>query len=413
MPGTINVATHRLVGARREQLGEEHRGDLRGRVDVESGAGEPAPGELALVREHLACRRIHHNRHAEPEPDAPVRRLGEDRPAERLQVEIAGQVVAGHVRDGVRAQQPGAVELAAAGEHLGEAVIVGRGGDQPSAAGQERRLTGGGVPHRRVAQQPACRVRHVQPGEPVELVGSDPERRVVHAEWCEHLLGEERVEPLPGRHLDDPAQHVGGHRVVPFGAWLEQQRQSGPQVTGRGEVHAARDPELETLRAVDLVDGVGVVEAVGEPRGVGEQMPDAHRFRSGHGARLGRRTRAVHPHVGEGRDVAGHRVGQLEQAPLVEHQDGHRRDRLAHRVDAPDRVVGDGPLRLDVGDAVVREQRHPAAAGDRHRPAREQLGVDVAAEVRVDPLQPLRVEPDLFRLGIYLELRHGTDTTAQ
>src|SRR3712207_7874269 len=35
-----------------------------------------------------------------------VRRLGEDRPAERLQVQAAGQVVAGHVRDGARAQQP-------------------------------------------------------------------------------------------------------------------------------------------------------------------------------------------------------------------------------------------------------------------------------------------------------------------
>jgi hypothetical protein len=29
----------------------------------------------------------------------------------------------------------------------------------------------------------------------------------------------------------------------------------------------------------------------------------------------------------------------------------------------------------------------------------------------VDPLEPARVEPDLFRFGIHLELRHGRDLT--
>lgn len=321
-------------------------------------------------------------------------------------------MVAGHVGDGVRTEQPYAVELAAAGEHLGEAVVVGRRGDQPATARQERRLAGGVVAEGRVAQQPARWVRHVQPGQPVELVGRDGERGVVHAEGREHLLGEEGVQPLPGHHLDDAAEHVGGHRVVPLGARLEQQWERRPHVARGGEVHPTGSAELEALRAVDLVDRVGVVPAVCEPRGVGEQVPDAHRLGGGHRSGVRRRAGPVHPHVGEGRDVAGHRVGELEQAAFVEHQHGHRRDRLGHRVDAPDGVVTDRPLRLDVGEAVVGEQRHPAAARDRHRPAGEPALVDVPAVVRGDPLQPLRVEPDLFGLRVHLELCHGADSTA-
>ena len=82
----------------------------------------------------------------------------------------------------------------------------------------------------------------------------------------------------PGGDLDDPAQHVGGDAVVPLGAGLEQQRQAGPRVAGRGEVHPARGAELEALGPVHLVHRAGVVEAVGQPGGVGEQVPDPDRL---------------------------------------------------------------------------------------------------------------------------------------
>ncbi len=83
--------------------------------------------------------------------------------------------------------------------------------------------------------------------------------------------------------------------------------------------------------------GWAVVEAVGETRGVGQQVPDPHRLGGRHGHRRLRRAAAEDALVAERLDVAVHRVLQLERALLVEHHRRHRRDRLGHRVDAPQR----------------------------------------------------------------------------
>ncbi len=77
------------------------------------GAGRPAPGVLALRSQHLVGAGVQDDREAEPEADAVEAGLGEQRPTERLEVGVAGQVVAGHVVDRPRAEQPDAVELAA------------------------------------------------------------------------------------------------------------------------------------------------------------------------------------------------------------------------------------------------------------------------------------------------------------
>ena len=74
---------------------------------------------------------------------------------------------------------------------------------------------------------------------------------------------------------------------------------------------------------------------------------------------------------------------------------------MRQSVSSAHRAVG-----LQVGPAVVGEQRHPAAPGHRDRPAGEPPVVDVGPEVPRDPLQPVRVEPDLARLGVHLQLRH-------
>ena len=267
------------------------------------------------------------------------------------------------------------------------------------------------VAHRRAAGEPAVRVRQVERGQPVHVRRVDRETGIGHVQRSEHVLGEEGVQRLARGDLDDPAQHLGADPVVPLGAGLEEQRQAGPRGAGRGEVHPARRVELEALGAVHLVHRAGVVEPVGQPGGVGEQVPDPDRLDRGHGGRGQRRTSPVHPQVGELRDEPRDRVGQLQEPALVEHQRGDRGDRLGHRVDAPERVVGHRAVGLQVGPAVVGEQRHPAAPGHRDRPAGEPPVVDIGPEVPLDPLQPVRVEPDLLRIGVHLQLRHDTDPT--
>src|SRR6266511_5076724 len=95
------------VRARGQELGEEQGGDLLGRVDPERGAGRATPGELADAGRDLVHHRVMDHREAEPEADALERRLGEQRPPERLEVGAARQVVSAHVADRAGAQQAG------------------------------------------------------------------------------------------------------------------------------------------------------------------------------------------------------------------------------------------------------------------------------------------------------------------
>ena len=227
------------------------------------------------------------------------------------------------------------------------------------------------------------------------------------------MLVEKRLEPLPGGDLDDPAEHVGRHAVVPLAARLEQQWELREQVAGRGEVDARRDGVLEPAQAVHLVDRVRVVEAVGEPGGVGEQVPHAHGLGDRNRRRRQRGAGVVDPGVGERGDEPRHRVGQLQRALLVEHHRGDGGDRLGHRVDAPDRVVGHRQPGLEVAQPMVGQVRDAPAPGDRDRPAREQAVVDVAAEVPVDPREPGGVEPDLPGLGVDLDQGHGPTLLAR
>src|SRR3954447_26735449 len=85
------------IGARRQQLGEEVRGDALLAVDPERRAGRAAPGDLALGGEHLRGCRVLEDREPQPEPVAAELRLRErsDRARERLQLGVAGEMVAG------------------------------------------------------------------------------------------------------------------------------------------------------------------------------------------------------------------------------------------------------------------------------------------------------------------------------
>src|SRR5688500_9220942 len=74
------------VGARREQLRHEQRGDLLLGIDPERGAGCTTPRELAVGRQHLVVDRALHDGEPETEADTGEGRLREQRTAELLEV---------------------------------------------------------------------------------------------------------------------------------------------------------------------------------------------------------------------------------------------------------------------------------------------------------------------------------------
>src|SRR5262245_35353596 len=113
------------VGAGREQLGEERDGQLLLRVDPERRAGGAAPGKLPSRADHLARHWVDDHGEPQAEADPAERELGIERPAERVQIEAARKMVAGHVADRSRAQQPDTVQLPGwavrtVQQHLGE-----------------------------------------------------------------------------------------------------------------------------------------------------------------------------------------------------------------------------------------------------------------------------------------------------
>ena len=189
----------------------------------------------------------------------------------------------------------------------------------------------------------------------------------------------------PRRDLDDAAEHVGRHAVVPLAARLEHERQLGPLRAAIGEIEPGRVAPRETGVAVQRVDGVGVVESVGEPGGVGEQVPDPDRLGLRFEHRAHERARSVHRRVGELGDERADRLLQGERALLVQHHRGDRRDRLAHREHPHDRVVLERQSCLDVALAVGRRVDDLTTSADHGVPAGQPAVVDVLREVRVDP----------------------------
>ena len=100
----------------------------------------------------------------------------------------------------------------------------------------------------------------------------------------------------------------------------------------------------------------------------------------------------------EGRDELRHRVEERERALLVEHHRRDRRDRLGHRVDAPDRVGLDRQAGLGVALPAVRDVGDPPAARDDQQRALVAPVGHEAVEVGVQPREALGIQPDLLRL---------------
>jgi hypothetical protein len=90
-----------------------------------------------------------------------------------------------------------------------------------------------------------------------------------------------------------------------------------------------------------------------------------------------------------GREEAAHRVVQLEVAALIEAHQRHGGDRLAHRIDAEDGVVGHRLAALPVHLAERAKVGEVAVPGDRDLAAGDLAGADVVAfQVVGDAFEP-------------------------
>ena len=153
--------------------------------------------------------------------------------------------------------------------------------------------------------------------------------------------------------------------------------------------------------AVGLVHGV-VRAAVGKPRGVTENVPE----RYGLFGRAGLDAFAFAPDVNlkiaPGGDHPVYRVVELEHAALVELHERDRSDRLAHRIDAEDRIVGHRQAALEVSRSERRVIREMAVARDGDLATGDLAGVDVVLhEVVGDAPEPRLVESRLLRVAFH------------
>jgi hypothetical protein len=221
------------------------------------------------------------------------------------------------------------------------------------------------------------------------------EAGVDHAQRLEDPTTEVVVEALTGDPFDQGPAHVGGHRVAPLRARLEEQRELAQAADHLVEVVGGHREVADLDPPVELVDRVRVLEPVGEPRGVGEEV--VHRDRDGGGARLGRISGSAHPHlhVGQLRQPAAHGVVE-QQVPLLEqHHQRHRGDGLGHRVDPVDRVGLHRRAGLDVGGAVAVAVDHLAPSGHGELHAGQLPLIDVAVHDVVDPGEAAGIELEI------------------
>ena len=196
--------------------------------------------------------------------------------------------------------------------------------------------------------------------------------------------------------------HVGRDRVVPGRAGRELERQPAEGVDEGLE--AFRLEGVDLAGAVGGVDAGAQLEAVGQARGVAQQVDDAHRRVDRPGDEGAGYARAVDGQVAPGRDPAVHGVVDRDPAFLDQHHEGDAGDRLGHRIDAKDRVLGE-PLpalqRCVAEHALVHEV---AFARHRQQRAGQESGADVAlGEEAVDAREPFGAEAQ----GCGRGLRHA------
>src|SRR5215472_9263547 len=367
-------------------LHHEYREQVLLRIDPEEGAGHAAPEKLAdRARERRDARvRAHGEAEAEPVPGREQRTL-----------DLHGgiEVIGGHQFQRLAADDPDAAKHAAIEQHLREARVIHGGRHQAAAAGFHGRL-----------------LQHVEelhlvagPGivgkglcEPTGIVLAGEEGRLGHLQRREDTFGQEGAERLAADDLDDAAEDVGGTAVVPFRAGLADQWQlrDHDRMLGIGDLAAA---QLRFL--VELLHHAVAGVVVGDAGGMAQQV--LHRHRASYVDEL-------EPAVGldadllpgEFRDEFRHGVTEQQMAFLDQRHDRDRDDRLCHREDPEDGVVGHWPSirRALFADGV--EPADLAPARNQYSRARKGPLVDFALEAIGQFLQSGRRQADRLRLGV-------------
>ena len=86
----------------------------------------------------------------------------------------------------------------------------------------------------------------------------------------------------------------------------------------------------------------------------------------------------------------GDRVVQADLSLFDEHHDGYGGNRLGHRSQAEDRVLGHRSLGFDIRQALSLKVRDSALAGNQRNGAGDVAGVDVTLDGFADPAETLR-----------------------
>ena len=307
-------------------LHHQHIGDPAHRINPRLRAPRTAVAEAA-GREHRRHALVRRAQDAGAETPAVVRAaIAGGGVLEKARRQVAG-LRGGEEFHRVGAQVAAAFERAAAEEHLAEARVVAW-----------RRVESAVALRRAVARAKVGARWHgfEHTGVLVFRVGGDEfgtlpsgrvESRVLHPQRIEEALLEKRVEGHPAHHLHD----------------------------ARGGVDAA-------LRVAPLCAGI-VLHRCGEPERdqIGER-PGLHRRGAGRLAETGgmreelrdreiRRLARRRLQLGKLRQIFRHRIGDVQFAFILQHENRRAGDRLRHRGDPEKRVRRHRPLRRHIGQA--------------------------------------------------------------
>ena len=295
-------------------------------IDPEEGAPHAGPEEGARISG--AARRFH-DADAVAEPGAGID------PGQKAHVQPAG-VRAQHQVDQGPGEQGLAAERPAVGQHGGEIAEVRCRGHETPTPGQQGRLLQelalrarfregdpALVEDQRLLERVGLVLVHVD--QPVLLALRHVEARVLHLQRGEDVLPQVGVQGHLGHRFDEGALDVAGDAVAEPLARHELELDAGEVVHHLAQAVASAQWVGQQVANVDPVLDAA---AVAEPGGVREQLMD--------GDDLGL---AVVLERGELRKVLSDVIVQRHLALIHELQQGERRDRLAHGVDAEDRFL--------------------------------------------------------------------------
>ena len=267
--------------------------------------------------------------------------LAEQRSAVLRQITAAGQMVCRHQLKRLRADNLDAVKRTAVQQHAAEPVIVRQCRGEAAAARLEfvrprpRAFAAGLVRQFHLFG----RVPRIGWRNAVSLVGSNDKSGIVHPQRAKDVGREIGPQRHPRNPRHDDAAQIGCNRVVPARTGIEFERQLGQ--LGDKFVVVVLAPDIHITFAISSIDVGAVLKTIGKAGRVAHQIHDPRRRcgRTGH-------ERAGAPATGENADVLElgeifrDRLAKRDLALLDKLHQRDRRDRLGHRHDPENRIIG-------------------------------------------------------------------------